>query len=174
MAHEVHQDPRPVRIVFHEIGGKRLAETVPAQFRRHFKPSFSRLLHYAVEIVPHCLVADAFTTFCEEECRIGLGIGEVGADMFFVSAYIILRKWRENGFTHTLARTLRTLPIPGLDAIVFIEEVSMSSEGIQVADFICPQSTFASDSDHRVVARGCELFLIVADVLQAHEIVELE
>ena len=64
--------------------------------------------------------------------------------------------------------------MPGLDAIVLVKEVSMGVEGIQVADLIGAQAALASNDDHGVVARGRELLLVVADVLQAHEVVELE
>ena len=63
--------------------------------------------------------------------------------------------------------------MPGLDAIVLVKEVPMGAQGIQVADLIGAQAAFTRDDDHAVVARSWEFLLVVADVLQTHEVVEV-
>ena len=64
-------------MLFHEVGGKRLAEAVPAQFWRHVESRLSCCCYDDMQIVPHGLVGDALAAFRQEECWIALGIGEV-------------------------------------------------------------------------------------------------
>jgi hypothetical protein len=61
-----------------------------------------------------------------------------------------------------------------LDAIAFVKEVSVGSEGIEVEDFVGTQTTFAGDDNHGGVPRGWKFLLVGTDVLQAHEVVKLE
>src|SRR5258708_16745066 len=121
-------------MLFHEVGCKRLAEAVPAQFWRHFETRLSRCCYDDMQIVPHGLVGDALAAFCQEERWIGLGIGEVRANTFFVDAHCILGKRREDRLAYPLARALCPFPIPGLIAIALVKEIAMGSQGIQVAD----------------------------------------
>src|SRR6266487_3958474 len=124
---------------------------MPAQFWRHVETGLSRFFCNDVQIVPHRFVADAPTAFREEKRRIGFGIGKVRADAVFVDAQGILRKRSEDRFAYPLARPLGSLSMPGLKAIVLVKEVSMRSQGIQMADFIGAQTAFAGKNDHRVV-----------------------
>jgi len=119
-------------------------------------------------------VSDALSAFREEERCIGPGIGEVRADVVLIDTHGILRKRGEDRFANPFSRPFGSFPMPRLDAIVLVKEVTMGAEGIQVADLIGAQAALAGDDDHAVVARGRELLLIVADVLQAYEVVELE
>src|SRR6266496_1556667 len=147
---------------------------MPAQFWRHVETGLSRFFCNDVQIVPHRFVADAPTAFREEKRRIGFGIGKVRADAVFVDAQGILRKRSEDRFAYPLARPLGSLFMPGLKAIVLVKEVSMRSQGIQMADFIGAQTAFAGKNDHRVVARGRELLLVTTDVLETNEVVVFE
>ena len=99
---QIHQDPRAIGMLLHEVGGKRLAQAVPAEFRRHVEPRLSRFLRDHVEIVPHGLVADALSAFREEERCIGPGIGEVRADVVFIDTHRILRKRGEDRLAYPL------------------------------------------------------------------------
>src|SRR5712691_10642700 len=61
-----------------------------------------------------------------------------------------------------------------LDTIVFVKEITVRPESVQMADFISPQATFPCDDDHGVIARGGKLLLIVTDVLQTDKVVKPE
>src|SRR6266567_3324642 len=109
---------------------------MPTQLRRQCQTCLSPLFHNAMQIVPHRLVGDALATFCQEECRIGLRIGEVRADAVFVDAHGGLSKWRKNRLANPFARAFGSFPIASLDAIVLVKEVAMCSQGIEMQDFI--------------------------------------
>src|SRR5437764_10639645 len=154
------------------FGVKRISQSVQTELERQLVTCLSPFFHDAMQIVPHRLVADALATFCQEKCGVGLRIGEVRADALFIDAHGRLSKRGENGLAYPFARALGALAMPRLDAIMLVKEVTVSSEGIQMKNFISPQATFPCHDDHGVVTRGGQLLLIVVDVLQADEVVE--